>query len=152
KVLRMVLAGAKDHVVTRRAIDDSYVLITHNTADFRGLCGREDLHAGLVVREAWKRRRHSGCECFLRCSLRSIRAGRAPIVDDEIVEPGALYGDMVTQHARCRLGIAGNERVQYLAMLGKRLPHSSPHLELHAAKRLQTLVQLAGFLCQECVA
>jgi hypothetical protein len=43
------LAGAKDHVVTRRAVDDGYVLVTHNTADFHGLYGREDLHVGLVA-------------------------------------------------------------------------------------------------------
>ena len=43
------LAGAKDHVVTRRAVDDGYVLVTHNTTDFRGLYGREDLHVGLVT-------------------------------------------------------------------------------------------------------
>jgi hypothetical protein len=43
------LAGAKDHVVTRRAVDDGYILVTHNTADFRGLYGNEDLHVGLVT-------------------------------------------------------------------------------------------------------
>lgn len=43
------LAGAKDHVVTRRAVDEGYVLVTHNTIDFRGLYGREDLHVGLVA-------------------------------------------------------------------------------------------------------
>ena len=43
------LAGAKDHVVTRRAVDDGYVLVTHNTTDFRGLYGREDLHVGLIA-------------------------------------------------------------------------------------------------------
>lgn len=43
------LAGAKDHVVTRRAVDDGYILVTHNTTDFRGLYGREDLHVGLVA-------------------------------------------------------------------------------------------------------
>lgn len=43
------LAGAKDHVVTRRAVDDGYVLVTHNTTDFRGLYGREELHVGLVT-------------------------------------------------------------------------------------------------------
>src|SRR5690606_10943134 len=43
------LAGAKDHAVTRRAVDDGYVLVTHNTADFRGLYGREELHVGLVT-------------------------------------------------------------------------------------------------------
>jgi len=48
-VLWLGLAGAKDHVVTRRAVDYSYVLVTHNTTDFRGLYGREDLHVGLVA-------------------------------------------------------------------------------------------------------
>lgn len=43
------LAGGKDHVVTRRAVDAGYVLVTHNTADFRGLYSREDLHVGLVA-------------------------------------------------------------------------------------------------------
>lgn len=43
------LAGKKDHVVTRRAVDDGYVLVTHNTADFRGLYGREEVHVGLVA-------------------------------------------------------------------------------------------------------
>jgi hypothetical protein len=43
------LAGAKDHVVTRRAVDDGYVLVTHNTADFRGLYGREEVHVGLLA-------------------------------------------------------------------------------------------------------
>nr|WP_246462371.1 DUF5615 family PIN-like protein [Mesorhizobium sangaii] len=43
------LAGAKDHVVTRRAVDDGYVLVTHNTTDFRGLYGREELHVGLIA-------------------------------------------------------------------------------------------------------
>jgi predicted nuclease of predicted toxin-antitoxin system len=48
-VRRLGLAGAKDHVVTRRAVDDGYVLVTHNTTDFRGLYSREDLHVGLVT-------------------------------------------------------------------------------------------------------
>jgi predicted nuclease of predicted toxin-antitoxin system len=43
------LAGAKDHAVTRRAVDEGYVLVTHNTTDFRGLYGREELHVGLVT-------------------------------------------------------------------------------------------------------
>lgn len=43
------LAGAGDHSVTRRAVDDGFVLVTHNTTDFRGLYGREDLHVGLVA-------------------------------------------------------------------------------------------------------
>lgn len=32
----------------RRAIDDGYVLVTNNTADFTSLLGREKVHAGLV--------------------------------------------------------------------------------------------------------
>ncbi|MER9544503.1 DUF5615 family PIN-like protein [Mesorhizobium sp. M0437] len=43
------LAGAKDHMVTRRAVNDGYVLVTHNTTDFRGLYRREELHVGLVA-------------------------------------------------------------------------------------------------------
>ncbi|MER8911541.1 DUF5615 family PIN-like protein, partial [Mesorhizobium sp. M0854] len=43
------LVGAKDHMVTRRAVDDGCVLVTHNTTDFRGLYRREELHDGLVA-------------------------------------------------------------------------------------------------------
>ncbi|MER9776753.1 DUF5615 family PIN-like protein [Mesorhizobium sp. M0220] len=43
------LAGARDHMVARRAVDDGNVLVTHNTTDFRGLYGREELHVGLVA-------------------------------------------------------------------------------------------------------
>ncbi len=32
----------------RRAVEDGYVLVTNNTADFTSLVGRDDLHAGLV--------------------------------------------------------------------------------------------------------
>lgn len=43
------MAGAKDHAVTRLAVDEGYVLVTHNTTDFRGFYGREDVHVGLVT-------------------------------------------------------------------------------------------------------
>ena len=43
------LAGQPDRVIARRAIDDGYVLVTHNTVDFRPLYGREDIHVGLIA-------------------------------------------------------------------------------------------------------
>lgn len=43
------LSGLPDHVIARRAVDDGYVLVTHNTIDFRALYGREGLHVGLVA-------------------------------------------------------------------------------------------------------
>jgi predicted nuclease of predicted toxin-antitoxin system len=43
------LAGAPDHVVWRRAIDEARVLITINERDFVKLAGREELHGGLVT-------------------------------------------------------------------------------------------------------
>lgn len=43
------LSGRADHVITRRAVDQGYVLVTHNAVDFRGLYGREGLHVGLVT-------------------------------------------------------------------------------------------------------
>lgn len=73
------LAGAKDHVVTRRAVDDGYVLVTHNTTDFRGLYGREDLHVGLLtfntVPGLMSRERHNSCWESLptRCRYGEIR-------------------------------------------------------------------------------
>jgi predicted nuclease of predicted toxin-antitoxin system len=42
------LAGQPDWAIARRAIDEGYVLVTHNTVDFRPLYGREDLHGGLI--------------------------------------------------------------------------------------------------------
>lgn len=42
------LSGAKDHVIIRCAVDESFVFVTHNTADFRPLYGREEIHLGLV--------------------------------------------------------------------------------------------------------
>lgn len=46
------LSGQPDHVITRRAVDDGYVLVTHNTVDFRRLYRREGLHVGLVTLNA----------------------------------------------------------------------------------------------------
>ncbi len=42
------LAGESDWIITRRAVDEGYVLVTHNTVDFRPLYGRENIHAGLI--------------------------------------------------------------------------------------------------------
>jgi Domain of unknown function (DUF5615) len=42
------LSGARDHTISRRAVDEGYILVTHNTADFRPLYARESLHLGLV--------------------------------------------------------------------------------------------------------
>lgn len=42
-------ASSAPHMVTRRAVDDGCVLVTHNTTDFRGLYRREELHDGLVA-------------------------------------------------------------------------------------------------------
>ena len=42
------MSGAPDWLITRRAAEDGYVLVTHNTVDFRPLFGRESLHVGLV--------------------------------------------------------------------------------------------------------
>jgi predicted nuclease of predicted toxin-antitoxin system len=42
------LRSRQDWSIVRRAIDDSYVLVTNNTTDFTFLLGRESLHAGLV--------------------------------------------------------------------------------------------------------
>lgn len=42
------LRAGQDWVLVRRAVDDGYTLVTHNTADFTGLIEREPLHPGLV--------------------------------------------------------------------------------------------------------
>lgn len=42
------MSSQKDWAVARRAVDDGFVLVTHNTVDFRPLYGREDMHVGLV--------------------------------------------------------------------------------------------------------
>ena len=35
--------------MTRRSVDDGYILVTYNTTDFRGLYGCEEVHVGLVA-------------------------------------------------------------------------------------------------------
>lgn len=42
------LAGEPDWTIARLAVDDGFVLVTHNTIDFRPLYGRENIHAGLI--------------------------------------------------------------------------------------------------------
>lgn len=42
------LAGEPDWRIARRAVDDGYVFVTHDTVDFRPLYGRENIHAGLI--------------------------------------------------------------------------------------------------------
>lgn len=42
------LKSKKDWTIVRRAVEDGYVLVTNNTADFTSLVEREDVHAGLV--------------------------------------------------------------------------------------------------------
>ncbi len=48
-VLWLGMSGAKDHVVGRIAVDQGYILVTHNTVDFLPLYNREDIHVGLVA-------------------------------------------------------------------------------------------------------
>ena len=42
------MSGAKDHLITSRAITDGFVLVTHNTVDFRSLYARQEVHVGLI--------------------------------------------------------------------------------------------------------
>lgn len=42
------LRSRQDRVVVRRALDDGYVLVTHDRADFTSLTEREPVHPGLV--------------------------------------------------------------------------------------------------------
>ena len=42
------LGSNEDWSIVRRAVHEGYVLVTNNTADFKRLIGREDIHAGLV--------------------------------------------------------------------------------------------------------
>ena len=42
------LRSRKDWTIVRRAVEDGYVLVTNNTADFTTLVEREDVHAGLI--------------------------------------------------------------------------------------------------------
>lgn len=43
------MTAQKDWTIARKAIDDGFVLVTHNTVDFRPLYARENLHVGLVA-------------------------------------------------------------------------------------------------------
>jgi predicted nuclease of predicted toxin-antitoxin system len=43
------LIGQPDHVIWRRAIDESRILVTINALDFVRLAAREELHGGLVT-------------------------------------------------------------------------------------------------------
>jgi len=51
-VTRFGLTSAKDWTIVRRAVDDGFILMTNNTADFTALYGREELHVGLVCLNA----------------------------------------------------------------------------------------------------
>ena len=51
-VTRLGLTSAKDWTIARRAVDDGFILMTNNTADFTALYGREELHVGLVCLNA----------------------------------------------------------------------------------------------------
>ena len=42
------LRSKKDWIIVRRAVKDSYVLVTNDTADFTSLVGREEVHPGLI--------------------------------------------------------------------------------------------------------
>ena len=47
-VTRLGLASKQDWTLVRRAVEDEYVIVTNNAADFTSLVGREEVHAGLV--------------------------------------------------------------------------------------------------------
>ena len=42
------LRSRKDWTIARRAVDDGYVFVTNNVADFAAFYRREEIHAGLV--------------------------------------------------------------------------------------------------------
>jgi predicted nuclease of predicted toxin-antitoxin system len=42
------MRGAPDHIVWRRAVAESRVLVTINARDFVKLAGREEIHGGLI--------------------------------------------------------------------------------------------------------
>lgn len=46
------LTSAKDWTIARRAVDEGFVFVTNNTADFTALYDREELHVGLVCLNA----------------------------------------------------------------------------------------------------
>jgi predicted nuclease of predicted toxin-antitoxin system len=43
------MSGQADHSVARRAVDEGYILVTHNTADFLPLYQQEEVHVGLIA-------------------------------------------------------------------------------------------------------
>ena len=47
-VTRTGLQSRSDWAIVQRAIEDDWVLVTHNTADFMRLVGREEVHPGLI--------------------------------------------------------------------------------------------------------
>lgn len=46
------MASRKDWTIARRAVDEGFILVTNNTADFIALYEREPLHAGLLCLNA----------------------------------------------------------------------------------------------------
>ena len=42
------MSGAKDHLITGRAITDGFVLVSQNTVDFRSIYARQEVHVGLI--------------------------------------------------------------------------------------------------------
>ena len=51
-VIWLGMTAAKDWTIARRAVDDGFVLVTNNTADFIALYRREEMHAGLICLNA----------------------------------------------------------------------------------------------------
>ena len=41
--------GEPDHLVLRRCLDESRVMVTENARDFRSLVGKTDIHPGLII-------------------------------------------------------------------------------------------------------
>jgi predicted nuclease of predicted toxin-antitoxin system len=48
-IAHMGLASAKDWSVPSRAVDQGFILVTNNGADFRGLYSRFSVHPGLLI-------------------------------------------------------------------------------------------------------
>jgi predicted nuclease of predicted toxin-antitoxin system len=46
------MASRKDWTISRRAVDEGFILVTNNTVDFIALYRREPLHAGLICLNA----------------------------------------------------------------------------------------------------
>lgn len=41
--------GEPDHLVLRRCLDESRVMVTENACDFRNLVGKVEIHPGLII-------------------------------------------------------------------------------------------------------